>query len=69
MTDSKPRLTDAELAERRHRGRNARASLAIEGLHLTPEQEALFEMFDRERFTDEECRRILIDRAKERAPK
>jgi hypothetical protein len=69
MTDSKPRLSDEELAARKRRDRNARASLAIEGMYPTPEQEALFEMFDRERLTDEECRAILIKRAKALADK
>lgn len=69
MTDSKSPLTDAQLAKRKRRDRNARASLAIEGLHPTPEQEALFEMFDRERLNDEECRAILIERAKALAVK
>jgi hypothetical protein len=56
----KGRLTDAELAEIRRRRPGVRASLACEGLYLTPEEEALFEQMDRERLTaDERAERIV----------
>lgn len=61
---SKARLTDAELEDAMQRRRHARASLAIEGIHLTAEQEALFDAFERGRLTHEERRRILIDYAR-----
>lgn len=57
-------LNDEELERRKRRRRYARASLAISGSHLTPEQEALFDMFERERLSDADCTKILIERAK-----
>jgi hypothetical protein len=54
-----PRLTDAELAKIRRRRPGVRASLACEGMHLTPEEEALFDQMDRERLSpDEAAQRI-----------
>jgi hypothetical protein len=63
-----PRLTDAELAEIRRRRPGVRASLACEGMHLTAEEEALFDRMERERLTpDERAKRITqISRAKRR---
>jgi hypothetical protein len=49
----KTRLTDEELAEIRRRP-GARASLACEGLYLSPEEEALFEQMDKERLTGDQ---------------
>jgi len=62
------RLTDAEVAEIRRRRAGVRASLACEGMHLTAEEEALFDQFERERLTpDEGARRIVeFSRAKRR---
>ncbi len=62
------RLTDTQLAEIRRRRPGVRASLACEGMHLTPEEEALFEQMDRERLTaDERAARIAqFNRAKRR---
>jgi len=64
----KHRLTDAELAEIRRRRPGVRASLACEGMHLTADEEALFEQMDRERLTaDERAERIVqFARAKRR---
>lgn len=61
---SKARLIDAELEDTTQRRRHARASLAIEGIHLTAEQEALFEAFERGPLTHEERRRSLVDYAR-----
>jgi hypothetical protein len=53
------RLSDAEVAEIRRRRPGVRASLACEGMHLTADEEALFEQMDKERLTpDERARRI-----------
>jgi hypothetical protein len=62
------RLTEAELAEIRHRRPGVRASFACEGIHFTAEDEALFEQFDRECLTAEDrAQRIVeISRAKQR---
>jgi hypothetical protein len=61
-------LTDAELAEILRRRPGVHASLACEGLHLTAEEEALFEQMDRERLTaGERAERIAqMVRAKRR---
>jgi hypothetical protein len=66
----RPHLTDAEVAEIRRRRPAARASLACEGMHLTPEDEALFEQMDKERLTpDERARRIIETSRAERRQK
>jgi hypothetical protein len=57
------RLTEEELAVVRRRRRYARASLACEGIHLTPEDEAIFDRFERDRLSLSEGRQILIERA------
>jgi hypothetical protein len=63
-----PRLTDAELAKIRRRRPGVRASLACEGMYLTPEEEAMFDQMDRERLSpDERAKRITeMSRAKRR---
>jgi hypothetical protein len=60
------RLSDTDIAELRRRRPGVRASLACEGLHLTAEEEALFEQFDRERLPmeDREARLIAWSRAR-----
>ncbi len=59
MTDE-PCLTDAELAEIRRRRPAVRASLACEGIYLTPEDDALFQQMDEQRLTaDQRIRRIV----------
>jgi len=62
------RLTDAELAEIRRRRPGVRTSLACEGMHLTAEEEALFDQMEQERLTpDERAARITqLSRAKRR---
>jgi hypothetical protein len=42
--------------------RKAEASLACEGLYLTPEQEALFDQFEAEGLSHEERRRRILER-------
>jgi len=54
------RLTDAEIEEIRSLRPGVRASLACEGLHLTDEEEALFEQFDRECLTPDQRRDRLL---------
>ena len=44
-----PRVDDAGMVKLRRRGTNAHQSSAIEGIHPTPELEALFTMFLEER--------------------
>jgi hypothetical protein len=55
-----PRLSDSEISELRLRRPGVRASLACEGLHLTADEEALFEQFDREKLPMEEREARLI---------
>jgi len=64
----KRRLTDLEVAEMRRRRPGVKASLACEGMHITAEDEALFEQLDKERLNpDERARRIIeISRAERR---
>jgi hypothetical protein len=59
-------MTDVEIAALRRRRPGVRTSLAIEGLHLPPEIEALFEQFDRERLTMEEREVRLIEYSRAR---
>ena len=51
---SRRKLTDEELAEIRRRRPGVRVSLAIEGMYLSAEEEALFEQMDSERLGAEE---------------
>jgi hypothetical protein len=69
MTDRR-KLTEAEIAKIRRRRPGVRASLACEGIYLTPEEEQLFEQMDRERLTpDERAARILrLSRERRRMP-
>jgi hypothetical protein len=60
------RLTDAEIAAIRGRRPGVRASLACEGLHLTAEEEALFDQFDRERLTPDQRRDRLLAHSRAR---
>jgi hypothetical protein len=56
MTDERC-LTDAEIRRRRP---GVRASLACEGIYLTPEDDALFDQMDEQRLTaDQRIRRII----------
>lgn len=59
--DGEQRMGEAELAATRRRRPEARASLACEGIHLTPEEEALFEQMDEQRLTHEQREAFLID--------
>lgn len=63
-----PRLTDEELAEIRRRRPGVRASLACEGMHLTPEEEAMFDQMERERLSPDERAKYITEmyRAKRR---
>jgi hypothetical protein len=54
-------LTNAEIGEIRRRRPGVRASLACEGIRLAPEEEALFEQFDRERLTPDQRRDRLLE--------
>lgn len=54
------KITDKKRLLIKERRREARANLAIEGIHLTSEEEALFEYMDRQRLPHDK-RRELID--------
>lgn len=56
------RLTDDELMAARKNLAEAKASLACEGMHLTPEQEAMFRQFEDERLSHDERRRRILAR-------
>jgi hypothetical protein len=55
------RLSDAELAEAKRNRAAGEASLACEGMYLTPEETALFDRFERDRIPHQEARRQLIE--------
>lgn len=55
-------------AERRQRRLEAIKLQEIEGNPLTPEEIAMFEMFDREGFTDEQRHAYILDRINSRKP-
>lgn len=55
------RLDDVELAAARRNRAAGEASLACEGVHLTPEEAALFDRFEREGLPHDERRRQLIE--------
>ena len=61
-----PLLNDAELAAAKYNLLEAKASLACEGIYLTPEEDALFARFEAERLPHEECRRQLIEYSRRR---
>lgn len=54
-------LTDEELAAAIRNRRQAEASFAIEGIHLSDEEKALFDRFERERLPHDECLRQAIE--------
>jgi hypothetical protein len=60
-------MTKPAAPDRAERRRQALASLAIEGMHATAEQTALFAEFDALGLSDEERRRRLAERARQRA--
>ena len=49
-------MTDEQIAEIRRRRAGARATLAIEGLQLTDEEERMLDKFEAERLTPEQRR-------------
>lgn len=53
-------LTLSEVAEARERRLDAMAMQAIEGNPLSPQQVAMFEMFERERWSHERCRAYIL---------
>ena len=55
-------LTDKEVAIARQRRLEAMKLQEIEGNPLTPDEIAMFEMFERERWPDERCRAYIIAR-------
>lgn len=64
-TDTKP--DDQDLAEAKRRRAEFDAICAIEGIVPTAEQEAMFEMFDRERWPYERRVAYVLERARRRA--
>ena len=54
------RLTDTELEAAKRNRANGEASLACEGIYLTPEESAMFDRFEAERLPHDQRRRQLI---------
>ena len=61
------RLTDAEVAEKRQLRLEAMNLQEIESNPLDAEDIAMFEMFERKRWTDEKCLAYILDKAKKLA--
>lgn len=59
-------LTDEELAVKIQRRKEGMKLHEIEGTPLDAEQIAMFEMFERERWSDEKCRAYIAERWKKR---
>lgn len=60
------KIDEKEMAERRQRHLEGLKLHEIEDMPLSAEQVAMFEMFDREGFTDEQCRAYILERALKR---
>lgn len=58
------RLSPQQVAESRERRLQAQALQEIEGNPLSVDQVAMFEMFEREGWTHEQCRAHILNRAK-----
>lgn len=66
MNSEQKKPTDAELEKMRERRIEAMHLQEIENNPLDDEQIAMFEMFERERWTDEQCKEYLEARVKAR---
>lgn len=62
-------IADVELAAIKRRRESFRAISAVEGIEYTAEDEALFAMFDRERWSHERRLEFLRSRARAKAPR
>ena len=60
-------LTDREIAEARQRRIEAMNLQEIERNPLSPDQVAMFEMFERERWPHEKCIAYILDRSRSHA--
>jgi hypothetical protein len=58
-------LTDEEVAEARQRRLEAMRIQEIEGNPLSPDQVAMFEMFEREKWSHERCPQYILERSRE----
>lgn len=57
-------LTEEEVAAARERRLEGMKMQEIEGNPLSPDQIAMFEMFERERWSHEKCRAYILERAR-----
>jgi hypothetical protein len=60
------RLTDAELETTKRNAAKATATLAVEGIHLTPDETTFMNQLIAERLPAEERRRRLLDYSRHR---
>lgn len=67
MENEGKKISERELAERRRRGKVAMHLQEIEDNPLTPEEVEMFEMFDRERWSDERCHEYIMNRVQKLA--
>ncbi|MBS7537757.1 hypothetical protein [Ancylobacter lacus] len=64
MSPKEKALSSLSLSERRERRLVAMHLQAMEGNPLDAEDVAMFEMFEREGWSDERCRAYIIEKAK-----
>ena len=69
MMDAVEKLSAAEIAELRKRRIEAMNLQAIEGNPLDAEDVAMFEMFEREGWSDEQCRAYILARVPATPPR
>ena len=69
MLDTPKRLTQDEIEKARQRRLEAMNLQAIEGNPLDADDIAMFEMFEREGWSNERCRAYILERAKALAAK
>jgi len=67
MTEETEKLSPAEALAARERQLTYQHVLAIEGNPLDGEDVAMFEMFEREGWTHEQCRAYIIEQARKAA--
>jgi hypothetical protein len=65
MSKPSDALSDEEVAEARQRRLEAMRLQEIESNPLSPDQVAMFEMFEREKWSHERCLEYILERARE----
>lgn len=63
-TETDEKLSNAELKAAKQRRAEFDAICAVEGIHPSAEQKAMFDMFERERWSHERRLRHVLERAR-----